>query len=42
MKLTVESSRVGHETESVTNIVVDMFRATPYRRGDDDFAFLHR
>jgi hypothetical protein len=42
MKLTIESPRVGHETESVTNIIVDVFRATPYRRGNDDFALLHK
>ena len=42
MKLAIESPRVGHEAESVTNIIVDVFGATPYRRGDDDFTFLHK
>ena len=39
-KLTIEPPRVGHETEGVANIVVDMLRAAPYRGDNNDFAFL--
>lgn len=39
---TVEPSRVSHETECVANIVFDMFAAAPYRRNDDNFAFLQK
>lgn len=42
VKLTVEPSRVSHETESVTNVVVNVLRAAPYRRDDDDFTLLQQ
>lgn len=40
MKPTVESSRVGHKTEGVANIVVDVFSAAPYCGDDNDFPLL--
>lgn len=39
-KFTIESTRMCHEAESVTNIVVDIIGVVPYCRNDDNLPFL--